>query len=150
KDAGFLVIVVTNQSGIARGIITEAALETLHASMTRTLEAGGAAVDAYYYCPHHPHGPVPAHARACECREPAPRLVTRAAREHGVDLSRSFVVGDKWLDVDLARTTGARAVLVRTGYGRDEEASPRTGPGADAIVDNLAAAASWILMHRCS
>jgi D-glycero-D-manno-heptose 1,7-bisphosphate phosphatase len=148
NDAGFLVIVVTNQSGIARGYLTEPQLETVHAEIDRTLTAGGARIAAYYYCPHHPDGTVPPYATACDCRKPASGLVERATRDLGVDLSRSFVVGDTWLDVGLARATGARAVLVRTGDGRNQEARPRAGVSADAIVDNLAAAASWILINR--
>jgi D-glycero-D-manno-heptose 1,7-bisphosphate phosphatase len=148
NDAGLLVIVVTNQSAIARGFLTEPVLETVHAEIDRTLKAGGARITAYYYCPHHPDGTVPPYATTCDCRKPAPGMVERAARDHGVDLSRSFVVGDKWLDVGLARATGARAVLVRTGSGGAEEAHPRAGLRADAVVDNLAAAASWILINR--
>jgi D-glycero-D-manno-heptose 1,7-bisphosphate phosphatase len=146
--AGFLVVVASNQSAVARGLLTEETLAEIHASMTSTLEAGCAAIAAYYYCPHHPDGSVQPYATVCDCRKPAPGLVHRAARELGVDLSRSFMVGDKWGDVGLARAAGMRAVLVRTGTGAREEASPPPGLTADAIVDNLAAAASWILTHR--
>lgn len=146
--AGFAVVVVTNQSGIARGFIAESAVEAVHAEMSRTLAAGGAAVDAYYYCPHHPtKGTVAAYARACECRKPGPGLVERAARDLQLDPAQSFVVGDTWLDVGLARAVGARGLLVRTGADRTIEAKAPPGLTADAVVDNLAAAASWILIH---
>ena len=108
-------------------------------------EAGGARIDAYYYCPHHPDGSVEGYAVRCECRKPGPELVTRAARDLGLDPARSFVVGDKWIDIGLARAVGARGILVRTGYGATEEAHPRAGFEADAVVDNLIAAVSWIL-----
>ena len=146
--AGLPVVIVTNQSAIARGVLTEPRLEVIHREMTRTLEAGGASIAAYYYCPHHPDGPVAAYAMACDCRKPARGLVDRAARDLGLDPARSFVVGDKWVDVGLARAVGARAILVRTGYGAGEAAKPPTDATADAIVDNLAAAVSWILLNE--
>ena len=146
--AGFTVVVTTNQSGIARGMFSEMQLEAIHAAMTRMLDAGRARVHAYYYCPHHPNGQVAAFTKVCDCRKPAAGMVERAARDLGLDRSRSFVVGDTWLDVGLARASGAQAVLVRTGAGAKTERHPLPNLAADAIVDNLAAAASWILTHR--
>ena len=143
--AGLLVVVVTNQSGVARGILDEALVEATHQHLAATLEAGGARVDGYYYCPHHPRGTVAPFARECDCRKPARGLIDRAATDLGIDPARSFVVGDKWSDVQLGRAVGARAILVRTGGGAVEERRPLAGLSADAIVDNLAAAASWIL-----
>jgi len=144
---GFLVVVITNQSGVARGFFTEAFVEETHRHLSGRLAAGGARIDAYYYCPHHPDGTVAAYRRQCDCRKPASGLVDRAVRDLDLDPARSFVVGDKWLDVGLARAAGARGVLVRTGTGAAEEARPRPGISADAIVDNLAGAASWILLN---
>jgi D-glycero-D-manno-heptose 1,7-bisphosphate phosphatase len=144
---GLPVVVVTNQSAIARGHLTEPGLAVIHQAMTAALEAGGAHVATYYYCPHHPDGPVPAYTAVCGCRKPARGLIDRAVRDLNLDPSRSVVVGDKWVDVALARAVGARAVLVRTGYGSAEEAAPPPDVHADAIVDNLAAAASWILRN---
>jgi len=143
--AGLPVVVVTNQAGIARGLLTEPILHEIHHALTAKLKEGGATIDAYYHCPHHPDGSVAEFARACECRKPGRAMVDRAAKDLNLDPSRSFVVGDKWIDVGLARAAGAKGVLVRTGYGATEEAHPREGFAADAIVDNLAAAASWIL-----
>jgi len=145
--AGLPVVVVTNQSGIARGFFTEAFVDETHRVLDARLAAGGARVDAYYYCPHHPEGAVAAYRQQCDCRKPGRALVDRAAAALHLDPARSFVVGDKWGDVELARAVDARAILVRTGSGAAEEARPRGGLAADAIVDNLAAAASWILMH---
>ena len=146
--AGLAVVVVTNQSGIARGMLTEPQLHEIHAAIDRTLRDGGAAVAAYYYCPHHPErGRVTELVGPCGCRKPAPGLVERAARELGLDPARSFVVGDKWADVGLARAVGARGILVRTGYGAAQERAPDAAVTADVIVDNLAGAASWILGH---
>ena len=143
--AGLAVVLVSNQSGIARGFFTDAVVEHVHQRMGDMLAAGGARIDAYYYCPHHPDGSVAALARVCDCRKPARGLVDRAVAEFGVDPAQSFVVGDRWLDIGLARTVGARGVLVRTGYGEREEGKPPNGLSADAIVDNLVAASSWIL-----
>ena len=145
--AGFLVVVTTNQSGIARGLFSEQQLAEIHAAMRRVLENGRAAVRAYYYCPHHPNGTIAAFTKVCDCRKPARGMVEQAARDLGIDPSRSFVVGDTWLDVGLARSCGAKGILVRTGAGAKAERNPVAGLNADAIVDNLAAAASWIL--RC-
>ena len=146
--AGFPVVVVTNQAGVARGWFAEAVLDEIHRAMARTLEAGGAKVAAYYYCPHHPQGTVAEYARSCDCRKPARGLIDRAARDLDLDPARSFVVGDKWLDVRLGQAVGARTVLVRTGTGAVEEMRRPDDVMADAIVDNLAAAASWMLMNR--
>jgi D-glycero-D-manno-heptose 1,7-bisphosphate phosphatase len=143
--AGLAVVVVSNQSGIARGLFTEAFVEETHRHIEAQLEVGGARVDAYYYCPHHPHGIVDGYTRRCECRKPERGMITRAVHDHGLDAARSFVVGDRWLDVQLGRAVGARTLLVRTGSGTAEETRPLDGLEADAIVDNLAAAASWIL-----
>jgi D-glycero-D-manno-heptose 1,7-bisphosphate phosphatase len=145
--ADLAVVVVTNQSGIARGFFGEAFVESTHRFLSSRLEAGGARVDAYYYCPHHPAGTVARYARPCDCRKPAPGLIDRAAGDLGLDASRSFVVGDKWLDVQLGRAVGARSILVRTGGGSVEETRPPAGVAADAVVANLAAAASWILLN---
>jgi D-glycero-D-manno-heptose 1,7-bisphosphate phosphatase len=143
--AALPVIVVTNQSGIARGFFTESLVDEIHRLVSTRLEAGGAHIDAYYYCPHHPDGVVVEHARPCDCRKPSPGLIDRAAKDLHVDPGRSFVVGDKWTDVELARAVGARAILVRTGHGAKEATRAPAGLTADAVVDNLASAASWIL-----
>jgi D-glycero-D-manno-heptose 1,7-bisphosphate phosphatase len=145
--AGLPVVVVTNQSGIARGFLTQALVEDTHRLVSAKLEAGGARVDAYYYCPHHPDGKVEAFARHCDCRKPGRGMADRAAQDLGIDLARSFVVGDTWLDVGLARAIGARGILVRTGAGAAWEVRAPQGVAADVVVDNLAAAASWILLN---
>jgi histidinol-phosphate phosphatase family protein len=147
NHAGLRIVLVSNQSGVARGLFTEAVVEEVHSRIESVLHAGGAHIDAYYYCPHHPDGNVPGYAQHCDCRKPKRGLVDRAARELGIDPTRSFIVGDRWLDIGLARTVGARGVLVRTGYGAIAEKQPPHDLAADAIVDNLAGAASWVLMN---
>jgi D-glycero-D-manno-heptose 1,7-bisphosphate phosphatase len=145
NDAKVPIVLITNQSGIARGFFTESVVDEVHRHIGRLLAAGGARIDAYYYCPHHRDGTVAEYAVACECRKPARGLVDRAIRELGVDARASFTVGDRWLDVALARNIGGRGVLVRTGYGADEERRPPGGLSADAVVNNFVEAASWIL-----
>jgi D-glycero-D-manno-heptose 1,7-bisphosphate phosphatase len=145
--AGLVTVVVTNQSGVARGLFTEAIVDDVHRHIASLLAAGGARIDAYYYCPHHPAGDVLEYAVTCDCRKPGRGLVDRAVRELGVDPLRSFVVGDRWVDVGLARRSGGRGILVRTGYGALEEQHPLDGLIPDAVADNLIEAASWILAH---
>lgn len=146
--AAIKVVMVTNQSGVARGFFTERTVDAVHEHIASLLGAGGAHLDAYYYCPHHPDGRVAAYATPCDCRKPGRGLVDRAVRELGVDPARSVTVGDRWLDVALARAVGARGVLVRTGYGLTEEQRPQPGLAADQVVNNLIEAASWILRTR--
>jgi D-glycero-D-manno-heptose 1,7-bisphosphate phosphatase len=145
NDAGLAVVMVSNQSGLARGFFTESVVDDVHRRMAEMLGAGGARIDAYYYCPHHPDGKVPDLSVVCQCRKPARGLVDRAVVEFGVNPERSFVIGDRWVDVGLARTIGARSVLVRTGYGDLEARTPPEGMSADAVVDNVIAASAWIL-----
>jgi D-glycero-D-manno-heptose 1,7-bisphosphate phosphatase len=145
--AGLPVVVVTNQAGIAREFLTEAFVEETHRLIAAKLEAGGARVDAYYYCPHHPDGTVEAYAQRCDCRKPGRGMADRAVKDLGLDPARSFVVGDTWLDVGLARAIGARGILVRTGAGAAWEVRAPPDVAADVVVDNLAAAASWILLN---
>lgn len=145
--AGIRIVMVTNQSGVARGFFSEAVVAACHQHIAEQLASAGAHIDAYYHCPHHPDGRVPEYAVRCECRKPGTALVERAVRELGVDPTRSFAVGDRWVDIGLARAMGGRGILVRTGYGAGEESKAPPGLAADAVVDNLAGAASWILAN---
>jgi D-glycero-D-manno-heptose 1,7-bisphosphate phosphatase len=146
NQAGFPLVVVTNQSGVARGFFPEMFIDATHTQISQRLREGGAWIDAYYYCPHHPGGSVDPYVRDCDCRKPSPGLIDSAARELRLDPTRSFVVGDRRGDMELARAVGARGILVNSGPGSDEDMQESLD--VDAIVDNLAAAASWILMHR--
>jgi D-glycero-D-manno-heptose 1,7-bisphosphate phosphatase len=139
------IVLITNQSGVARGFFTETVVDEVHRHIAALLRSGGAHIDAYYYCPHHRDGKVTEYAIDCDCRKPGRGLVDRAMRELSVDPKRSFTVGDRWLDVALARNIGGRGVLVRTGYGADEEHRLPDGLSADAVVNNLIEAASWVL-----
>jgi D-glycero-D-manno-heptose 1,7-bisphosphate phosphatase len=143
--AGFAVVVVTNQAGIARGIVREAFVGEAHRHIAARVEAGGGRIDGFYYCPHYPAGTVQEYARACDCRKPGAGMFRRAAADLDLDLARSFTVGDRWHDVEVAKAIGARGVLVRTGLGATEEQSGAGKATPAAIVDDLAAAAAWIL-----
>ena len=145
KRAGFMLVVVTNQAGIARGMIDPGFVEIAHAEMRRRLQAGGADLDALYFCPHHPDGSVPALAIECRCRKPSPGMIEDAIADLGIDPARSWVIGDKWLDVQLGQAVGAKTVLVRTGWGAQQEQARPPGQQVDAVCDNLIHAVSLIL-----
>jgi len=120
NEAGWLAVLITNQAGVARGYFAEDLIHTVHDLLRRELAAGGAHLDGIYYCPHHPLVGEPPYRQACDCRKPRPGLINRAAAELPVDLSRSWVVGDRYSDVELARNASLRAAFVMTGYGRGE------------------------------
>lgn len=141
-DAGFAVIVVTNQSGVARGYYDEAAVCSLHRHMDDELARFGARVDAYYFCPHHPEHGIGEYRKVCGCRKPLPGMLLQAAAELGLDLSGSFVIGDKLADVEAGLKAGCRPLLVQTGYGR--EATPSLPEGVLSYRDILAAARAII------
>jgi D-glycero-D-manno-heptose 1,7-bisphosphate phosphatase len=143
--AGFAVVVVTNQAGIARGIFKESFVAEAHRHITERLAAGGARVDAFHYCPHHPEAVVEAFRQTCDCRKPKPGMLTRAAADLGLALDRSVVVGDRWHDLEAGQRVGARTLLVRTGYGRTEETAAKPHVEPSAVVDNVIEAVSWIL-----
>lgn len=140
NDAGFRLIVVSNQSGVARGYFPESLVQQVNQVMVGQLSDAGAKVDAVYYCPH-------ASSDNCDCRKPKTGMLERAAREHSIDLQRAFVVGDRHGDIELARNAHARGILVRTGYGEGElawHAAKWTAP-PDFVADDLAQAVDWIL-----
>jgi D-glycero-D-manno-heptose 1,7-bisphosphate phosphatase len=145
KRAGFALVVVTNQSGVAAGLIDEAFIDVAHLELQRRLEAEGAGIDRYYSCPHHPNGAVEKFRIECRCRKPGPGMIEDAVRDLGIDPARSWVIGDKWLDVQLGQAVGARSILVRTGWGRLQEAKRPQGQHVDAVCDNLMHAVSVIL-----
>jgi D-glycero-D-manno-heptose 1,7-bisphosphate phosphatase len=117
---GIPAVVVTNQSGLARGYFPAALLETVHAEMRRLLAAQGAYLDGIYVCPHHPEAKAAQYRQTCRCRKPQTGLLEQAASDLQLDLSRSFMIGDRWSDLECGHRVGAAPVLVLTGYGRGE------------------------------
>lgn len=111
NEAGFVVVVVTNQSGVARGIYDEATVRRLHEHMQRVLAERGARIDAFYYCPHHPDGKVAQYALRCNCRKPGTGMLDQAAKDWPVDRARSFLIGDKDVDMQAADTFGIKGVM---------------------------------------
>ena len=143
NEAGLPVIVVTNQSGVGRGYFPESLVHILNELMTRQLAEAGAKIDGVYYCPH-------TSAENCSCRKPRTGMLECAAKEHALDLRRSFVVGDRYGDVELARNAHARSILVRTGYGEGELAwhAAEWPLQPDFVAQDLAEAADWILRQE--
>ena len=131
RDRGYKLIVITNQSGIGRGYFNHEQYRTVEAELSRRI--GDGVIDATYYCPHLPDA-------GCKCRKPSPEMVLQAAREHDVDLARSFFIGDKRSDLDCGRAAGVKTILVRTGYGKNLEANL-----ADLVARDLTEAADMIL-----
>jgi len=143
----FLAVVVTNQAGVARGYFPESLIHDVHAAVTREMDAGDARLDGIYYCPHHPTAGEPPYRQDCECRKPRPGLLHRAAADLGVDLARSWMIGDRRGDLDLAWSVGARGALVRTGYGRGEleHHAPAWPRPPDMVAEHLLEAVVNIL-----
>ncbi len=138
REAGFALVIVTNQSGIARGLYTEDDYEAVARRVEERLAQDGIFVDGTYHCPHHPDFTGP-----CDCRKPAAGMYLAAQKELGVDLRASWYVGDRLKDVLPALNLGGRGILVRTGYGADEEVGL---PGGILAVEDLAAAVEHILL----
>ena len=120
NELGIPVVVITNQSGIARGLYSEQDLRIVHHAMDEELKKFNASVLDYFYCPHHPDDGLPKYRIDCECRKPKPGMLHQAKTKYGFDLGRSFVVGDKCIDVQTGKAVGATAIQVSTGYGMKE------------------------------
>lgn len=143
NQADYLVLVVTNQAGIARGYYDEAAMHRLHDHLADVLVEAGARLDGIYFCPHHPD-----FGDACDCRKPAPGMLHQAAAEHDLDLRQCWMVGDSAGDIGAGRAVGCRTLLVRTGYGAQTEGTLAEADRArrpDAVVDDIRAAVRVIL-----
>src|SRR6185295_1406385 len=120
NDSGWLAIVITNQAGVARGYFSEEMIQTVHQRMQDDLAGGGAQLDAIYYCAHHPSVGEPPYRFDCDCRKPKPGLITRAAQDFDIDVSESWMTGDRYSDIELARNAGLKSAFVLSGYGLGE------------------------------
>ena len=147
NDAGYAVVVITNQSGVGRGLFDEVHVRATHAALDRLLATGGARVDGYYYCPHYPKSADPRYGGACDCRKPAPGLLRRAAADLDLDLPASWMVGDWWRDVEAGLAAGTRTILIRSGRAGEHRPAPHAASQPDAILNNLMEAAGWILRN---
>jgi D-glycero-D-manno-heptose 1,7-bisphosphate phosphatase len=137
--AGWLRIVLTNQSAVARGLLTEEELSVLHEDLAAKLALAGGAIDALYYCPHLPDGRAMGYAHACHCRKPSPGLLELALADHAIDLGRSAFIGDAPRDLFPSVEGAGPRILVRTGHPLED-----TG-GADHVADALEQAVEWLL-----
>ncbi len=144
NQAGMKTVVVTNQSGVARGFFDEAFIAIVHDRIVALLKREGARIDRFYYCPHHPTEGMPPYRRECDCRKPNPGMLLRASRELDIDLARSYVIGDSRRDIDMARRVGAQGILVRTGHGTQWNDPESAAHVADDILD----AVEWVMRKR--
>jgi D-glycero-D-manno-heptose 1,7-bisphosphate phosphatase len=146
RDSDLPLIIITNQAGVARGLIPPERLPVIQKAFLRMLHTNGIPIAGYYSCPHHPEGILPEYRCECECRKPAPGLLLQAARELDIDVQHSYVVGDKASDVQLAHNAGATGILVLTGEGRKyQQTHPPEYTPPHAICRNLYEAAEWIV-----
>ena len=140
NEAGFRVVVITNQSGIARGYFTEEILEKIHQKMKSDLAKYGANIEAIYYCPHHPD-------EGCNCRKPKPTLIFQAAKEHNIDLTKSFFIGDKSQDIEAGHAAGCKTVLILS-LNDEATASEEYPVSPDFQFKNLKQVGEWILRNK--
>ena len=150
NEAGYKVVLVTNQSGVARGYFPESLVDEAHSLLRRMLMDDGALLDGIYYCPHHPTAGKEKYAIVCGCRKPETGLLDRAAKDLAIDLKQSFMVGDKWSDVELGHRAGMRSILVRTGFSPDDPGNKRPAhvDDPDLTAHDLAEAVQWIIGQK--
>ena len=147
NENGWLAIVITNQAGVARGYFSEDMIQTVHERMERELESNGAKLDAIYYCAHHPSVGEPPYRLDCDCRKPKPGLISRAAEDFDIHLEASWMVGDRYSDIELARNAGLKSMFVLSGYGRGEWEHQRANwiEKPDLVTENLLEAVRLIV-----
>ena len=147
NDNGWLAIVVTNQAGVARGYFSEDIIHEIHDRLTREMEHDGASLDAIYYCAHHPSVGEPPYRMECDCRKPKAGLIRRASSDFEIDLAASWMIGDRYSDIELARNAGLNSAFVLSGYGRGEWEYQRTKweHQPDMVCENLFQAVKSII-----
>lgn len=139
-DHGFRLFIITNQSGVARGIMTEDDVRKVNARVQTLFTPHGVRFSGAFYCPHHPSV-----SGLCACRKPGRGMIDLALQDHDIDLSRSYVIGDRWLDVGVGQNVGAGTVMIRTGYGAIEEKALPEDIHPDFIADDIVQAIDWII-----
>lgn len=147
NEAGYWVLVVTNQSGVARGYFPLSLVHEVHERMDQAFAAAGARLDGIFFCPHHPSGEIAPFCLDCACRKPRTGMIEEAMARFPVDKSRSWVVGDRYTDIAFGKRAGMRTILVETGYGRGDLAYvlPRKGLWPDHVAPDLLGAVHWLL-----
>jgi D-glycero-D-manno-heptose 1,7-bisphosphate phosphatase len=147
NENGWLAIVITNQAGVARGYFSEDTIHAVHKAMTNELKSNGAQLDAIYYCAHHPSVGEPPYRLDCDCRKPKPGLISRAVKDFGISLEESWMVGDRYSDVELARNAAINSMFVMSGYGRGEweHQRPNWTEQPDLVAEDLLAAVRLIV-----
>lgn len=148
RENGFRIVVVTNQAGIARGYYTVEQMHGLHRYLNEQLEKEGAGIDHFYYCPHHPEHGIGRYKRVCRCRKPGTGMFEMAEKEYEIDKSRSYMIGDKRIDVEAGHNYGVKGILVGTGYGAKEREKSRARgeePFYDFYAETLMDAAKYII-----
>jgi D-glycero-D-manno-heptose 1,7-bisphosphate phosphatase len=150
NDAGWLAVLVTNQAGVARGYFIEDMIQTVHNQLQLDLQKDGAKLDAIYYCAHHPSVGEPPYRFDCDCRKPKAGLIVRAAKDLDIDLGQSWMIGDRYSDIELARTARVHSAFVLSGYGRGEWEHQRADwkHEPELVSENLLEAVQTIVEPR--
>ena len=149
NQSSYKAVIVTNQAGVARGYFPEELVKEIHENLERTLSKEDAHLDGIYYCPHHPVYGMGRYKKDCECRKPKIGMIQKAAKDLNVDLSNSYMVGDRGADIQMAKEFGGKGILVLTGYGKGEyEYLSKTWTvRPDYVAEDLYDAVEWILKH---
>lgn len=149
-EKGFLTIVISNQSGVARGYFPIELVHDIHRRLKVSLGEKGTGVDGIFFCPHHPKGAVPEYSIPCDCRKPGTGLIERACLEFEIDMTRSYVIGDRCLDLEMAERANLEGILVLTGYGRGEVdyVLPNSPAKPAYIAEDMLEAARWIVSSK--
>jgi len=142
---GYLLVVVTNQSGLARGYFSEDDLKKIHDKIANLLKQKNAKIDAFYHCPHHIEGVRPEYKISCNCRKPSPGMWYQAAQDLGIDLENSWTIGDKLIDLQAGDAAGTKVLMVETGYGWEERLKLQAGW---ISVPDMVAALNYIVRYR--
>jgi D,D-heptose 1,7-bisphosphate phosphatase len=153
NQSGLKAVVVSNQAGVAKGILSEKWVRQTNQYLDNLLRQRGAFISKFYFCPHHPTEGIEPYRKICDCRKPAPGMFLKAARELNIDLSRSYMIGDRFWDVEAAKKVCAKGILVKTGYGsqllqEDGPNTPSENVNPDFIAENILEAVQWILRNR--
>jgi len=153
NESGMKAVVMTNQSGVAKGYFTEEFVRTVHERIQEMLRERGAFIDAFYYCPHHQTEGIGVYLQSCACRKPAAGMLIEASKELDIDLPRSYTVGDMLKDIQVARTVGAKGILVKTGYGLNTIEKDLASDSSEIcqpsyIAEDILDAVKWIMKDR--